>query len=85
MASVIFIMFSLKSVLGYGIYLVPNPNTTFCTGVSIKDEVLKIAVFVIVEYLSTNLISIEALACSLLSFWRIGLWYVGFFHGCRVP
>ena len=73
MASVIFIMFSLKLVLGYGIYLVPNPNTTFCTRVSSKDDVSKIAVFVIAEYFSTNLFSIEALACSLLSFWRIGL------------
>lgn len=35
-------------------YLVPNPNTTLSTGVSISDDVLNIAVFVIAEYLSIN-------------------------------
>ena len=41
----------VKSFLGYGMYLVPNPNTTHSTGVSIRDDVLNIAVFVIAEYL----------------------------------
>ena len=85
MALVIFIMFISELVLGYGIYLVPNPNTTFCIGVSSKDDVLKIAVFVIDKYFSTNFFSIETLDCSLLNFWKNGLWYVEFFHGCRVP
>ena len=34
----------------YGIYLVPNHNTTHSTGVGIRDDVLDIAVFVIAEY-----------------------------------
>lgn len=39
-------------------YLVPNPNTTLSTSVSIRDDVLNIAVFVIAEYLLTNLSSL---------------------------
>lgn len=35
-------------------YLVPNPNTTLSTGVSIRDDVLNIAVFVIAAYLLTK-------------------------------
>lgn len=39
-------------------YLVPNPNKTFSTGVNIRDDVLNIAVFMIIEYLLTNLSSL---------------------------
>lgn len=35
-------------------YLVPNPNTTLSTGVSIRVDVLNIAVFVIAAYLLMN-------------------------------
>ena len=41
----------MKSFLGYGMYLVSDPNTTHSTGAGIRDDVLKIAVFVIAEYL----------------------------------
>ena len=61
-------MRSLKLDFGYGMYLVPNPKTTFCTRGRIKDDMLNIAVFVIVEYLSTNLFSLDFLVSSLLSF-----------------
>jgi hypothetical protein len=41
----------IELFLGYGMYLLPSPNTSLSTGVSIRDDVISIAVFVIAEYL----------------------------------
>lgn len=62
-------------------YFVPSPNTTFSTGVSTIEDVLNIAVLVIVEYLEINLCSRLSLVSSLIKLLRTGLRNLGYFHG----